>query len=118
MAGALRAPPQPGEDIPSHKLKMEGLPRNCTEDDVLTWMGDHAHNVNQNYHNAKESFKRGIAIYKGADGWLTGKGAIKFLSKAAALRALAALDRKKQFHDPEGHPHDRKEDPREALATT
>lgn len=91
--GSLRAPPQPGQDIPSHKLKMDGLPRNCSEDHVLAWMGDHANNVNQNYNNAKESFKKGIAIYKAPDGWLTGQGAIKFLSKPACLRALAALDR-------------------------
>jgi len=76
--GAIHAPPQPGEEIPSHKLRMEGLPRSCTEDMVLEWMGVHAEQVNQNYNNAKESFKKGIALYKSADGWLTGKGAVKF----------------------------------------
>jgi hypothetical protein len=54
-------------------------------------MGEHAQNVNQGYNNAKESYKMGIAIYKGADGWLTGKGAIKFVSKKACVAALAAL---------------------------
>jgi hypothetical protein len=95
MAGALHPPPMPGEDIPSHKLRIDGLPRTCTEDDVLAWMGPHAENVNQNYNNAKESYKRGIAIYKAQDGWLTGKGAIKFLSKAACLKALSQLDRQR-----------------------
>lgn len=94
LPGAMRAPPQKGEEIPSHKLRMEGLPRNCTEDMVLEWMGADADNVNQNYNNAKESYKKGIAIYKGADGWLTGKGAIKFLSKPACLRAIASLHRR------------------------
>jgi hypothetical protein len=92
--GSVRAPPQPGEDIPSHKLSLKGLPRNCTEDMVLQWMGAYAESVNQNYNNAKESYKKGVALYKSADGWLTGKGAIKFLSKPACLRALASLDRK------------------------
>jgi len=91
--GAIHAPPQPGEEIPSHKLRMEGLPRSCTEDMVLEWMGVHAEQVNHNYNNAKESFKKGIALYKSADGWLTGKGAVKFRSKPACLRALASLDR-------------------------
>ena len=91
----MRAPPQPGEDIPSHKLKVVGLPMNCTEDALLEWLGEHAQNVNQNYDNAKEGYKRGIAIYKGADGWLTGQGAIKFLSKPACLKAMAALDRRR-----------------------
>lgn len=93
LPGSVRAPPQPGEDIPSHKLSLKGLPRNCTEDMVLEWMGVHADNVNQNYNNAKENYKRGIAMYKSADGWLTGIGAAKFLNKPACMRALAALDR-------------------------
>jgi len=93
LPGSVRAPPQPGEDIPSHKISLKGLPRNCTEDMVLEWMGVHADNVNQNYNNAKESYKRGIAMYKSADGWLTGTGAAKFLNKPACMRALAALDR-------------------------
>jgi hypothetical protein len=65
----------------------------CSVDDVLAWMGGHAENVNQGYNNPKESYQRGIAIYKGQDGWLTGKGTIKFVSKPACLAAMAALDR-------------------------
>ena len=93
MPSSVRAPPMPGKDIPSHKLSINGLPMKCSVEHVLAWMGGHAENVNQGYNNPIESYQRGIAIYKGQDGWLTGKGTIKFVSKPACLAAMAALDR-------------------------
>lgn len=82
--------PLPWEDLPSHKLKMRGLPMVCTEEDILAFLGAHAADVQD---IARDGFKRGVKIFRLADKWLTGEAHVVMKSRRAALDAILYLDK-------------------------